>query len=77
MEEDSIWRRKACSGSLDLERLLLVAVIFPGRSIGKIELFQGFGLESNAIARLLRRHITPIADHDRIEKMVMQMIDIF
>ena len=64
-------------GPLDLEGFLLVAAIFPGRSIGKIELFKGFGPESNAIARLLRRHITPIADHDRIEKMVMQMIDIF
>src|SRR5882762_11938562 len=65
------------ASSLRFEGHLLVTATFPSWAIGKIELFKGFGSNSNAVAGLFRRHVTSIADHDRIEKMLMQMIDIF
>src|SRR3954447_22072618 len=49
----------------------------PGGAARKIMLIERVRVNLDAVARTLRRHITAVADHDRIDEMLVQMIHVF
>jgi hypothetical protein len=48
----------------------------PDRALGKVILIERRRMHFDAVAGTLRRHVTAVADHDRIDEMLMQMIDV-